>query len=148
MNTKFYVISKIDNKQYCRKNGQFTRHLRTHGLTYKDYYETYITGVTPVCACTKPLTFYQKDESYAKSCGSPKCVGKNVSVTKQSWTEEQVLQDLINKKKAAYSRTKEEVAEQVAKSKATQIAKYGMLATQTEEFKAEASATKLKKIRS
>ena len=95
-----YIKSKIDNNIYCKTNGQFTRHINSSGLTYKDYFELYVTGITPLCYCGKPKTFYQKTETYANSCGSPECVGKTISNTKSQWTVEQKLQDSINKRKA------------------------------------------------
>lgn len=30
-----YATSKIDQQRYCKTNGQFTRHLRNHDLTYR-----------------------------------------------------------------------------------------------------------------
>lgn len=121
-----YITSKIDNQVYCKKNGQFTRHLRKHNLTYKEYYEIYVTGITPLCICMKPCTFYQKDESYAKSCGKPECAGVFLSETKQNWTAEQRKRDSENKKKAAAKRTPEQIASIVEKASKTSYKKYGV----------------------
>lgn len=96
-NPEFYIESKIDSKIYCKKNGAFSRHLREHGLDYRTYWESYETGVTPLCRCMKPLSFSQIDNSYAGSCGKPICVGLNVSKAKQSISPEE--NHLINEKR-------------------------------------------------
>jgi len=121
-----YVISKIDNKNYCVSNGQFTKHLRTNQLTYQAYYEKYITGTIKLCSCSKPLTFYQKNHTYASSCGNPVCVGKTIAKSKQLWTDEQKLSDSANKKKAANAKTDKQKELQVARARATFMRKYGV----------------------
>lgn len=144
MSKAVYITSKIDGVSYCKTNGQFTRHLRSNNLTYQEYYETYISKISPKCSCGEPLTFYQKSESYANSCGNPTCVGINVSKTKQLWTDSQRLADANNKKAAANLRTPEEIAARTAKSKATFKQKYGVeWATQSIEFKDKSRKTKL-----
>jgi len=141
-----YIISKIDQHKYCKTNGHFTRHLKTHNLTYSEYYETYITGFTPLCECRKPLTFYQASESYANSCGNPKCVGNSVSSTKQSWSDEQRNADSDAKKEAANNRTPEQIAEQVAKTKETFKKKYGVeWVTASESYKEKSKQTKIER---
>ena len=126
MNQTTYITSKIDGKSYCKINGQFSRHLKTNGLTYKDYFEKYITGITPICECGRPKTFYQKTETYANSCGSKKCVGISISQTKEKWTTDQKLQDSINKKESAKFRTSEQKHRSIEKAKATFKEKYGV----------------------
>lgn len=121
-----YIESKIDNVSYCKTNGQFTRHLRNHKLTYKEYFEKYVTGYSPLCNCGKPLTFYQKTESYANSCGDVKCIGNSVSKTKSNWTTEQKHKDSENKKLAAKEKTAEQLQIQYQKAKSTFRKKYGV----------------------
>jgi hypothetical protein len=146
MKQTIYITSQIDNQSYCKTNGQFTRHLRKHNLTYKDYYEIYETQITPLCGCLKPLTFYQKTESYANSCGDVVCVGKSVSITKQAWIEEQRQQDSKNKKLSAAQKTSEQIAAQVEKSRKIFKEKYGVeWATQSEEYKQKSRQTKLER---
>lgn len=146
MNSTKYITSKIDCQSYCKINGQFTRHLREHNITFKDYYETYETHITPLCYCLRPLTFYQKDNSYANSCGDPKCVGMTISHTKKNWTDEQRSSDKTNKQYAASLRTPEQIAQQVAKASATFKEKYGVeWATQSDEYKTQSRKTKLAK---
>ena len=144
MSDAVYVKSLIDNNSYCKSNGQFTKHLQKHGMTYQEYYEKYISFQSPKCLCGASLTFYQKTESYAKSCGNPKCVGVNVSKTKQAWTVEQRLEDSNNKKSAAKLRTPDSIATKIAKSKETFRQKYGVdWATKSTEFKNKSKQTKL-----
>lgn len=141
-----YITSKIDNQSYCKTNGQFTRHLRDHSITFQEYHELYVTGVTPLCYCLKPLTFYQKDESYANSCGSPVCVGKTISDVKKNWTPEQIETDRHNKSLAAQSRTPEQTIQQKEKASKTFQSKYGVRwATQSDRYKEKSRQTKLEK---
>lgn len=121
-----YIESKIDGNSYCKTNGQFTRHLRSNGLTYQTYYEMYVTKVSPKCYCGAALTFYQNNETYANSCGDPKCVGNTISKSKQGWTEGQRLSDSANKKIAALLKTEEQKADQLSKAKRTFKARYGV----------------------
>lgn len=146
MNDTKYITSKIDNKSYCKTNGHFARHLRNNELTYKDYFEIFITGITPICYCGKPRSFYQKTESYANSCGSPICVGKTVSNTKSQWTLEQKLRDSSNKKQAAKLKTLEDKKNAVAKSRETFKQKYGVeWGSQLNSQKSKSKNTKLEK---
>jgi len=144
MSDTVYMVSKIDNNQYCITNGQFTRHLRKNNLTYQQYYEKYITGVVRTCLCGKPLKFYQRTSKYANSCGHPVCVGRLVSLTKRAWTAAQKQQDSINKRAAAANRTPEQIQNQVTKSKETFRKKYGVeWATQSDEYKVKSKTTKM-----
>jgi ATPase subunit of ABC transporter with duplicated ATPase domains len=141
-----YIESKIDGKSYCKTNGQFTRHLRSNNLTYQDYYEKFVTGSSPRCKCGNRLTFYQKTETYANSCGNPKCVGNTISIVKSNWTKEQRYQDKSNKKKAAAARSKEQIKEQVARARDTFKEKYGVeWISNLESQKERSRQTKLEK---
>lgn len=85
------ITSKIDNKVYNRTNGHFTRHLQSHGITYQEYYETYITGQKKFCPyCGLPCKLHQKDHSYTDTCGNKACASKQVSVVRLAETPEQV----------------------------------------------------------
>ena len=142
--TTQYITSLIDKNSYCKTNGQFTRHLRNHGLTYQEYYEKYVTGVKEICACGKPKTFYQRDHSYATTCGNPVCVGQSGSNTKKSWSDEKRQQDSKNKQKAATLRTVADIAAIVNKSKTTFLKKYGVeWVTQSSQYKDKSKQTKL-----
>jgi len=146
MNDTKYITSKIDNNSYCKTNGQFTRHINNNGLTYKDYFEIYITGITPLCYCGKPKSFYQKTESYANSCGSSECVGKTVSNSKSRWTAEQKIRDSANKKQAAKLKTLEDKKISVSKARKTFRKKYGVeWGSQLDSQKSKSKNTKLEK---
>lgn len=121
-----YIESKLDNQKYCKSNGQFTRHLRQHNLTYQQYFEQYVTKLSPKCECGSPLSFYQKTETYANSCGHAKCVGKSVSTTKQNLPEEIKKQQSKNYSNAQHQKTKEQRQAEVDKKKETYIKNYGV----------------------
>jgi hypothetical protein len=141
-----YEESKLDNHLYCRTNGQFTRHLREYSLSYQDYYEKYITGIAPTCRCGNKLSFYQHNNSYAKSCGADACVGKSISASKQNSPLEIKQQQSKNYSAAHANKTTEQLAFEHEKRKATCLSKYGVSAvTQTEEFKKKAKSAKLAK---
>lgn len=136
----------MDSKQYCKTNGQFTRHLRDNNLTYQLYFETYVSGYTPLCLCGKPLTFYQNSETYANSCGDATCVGRSVSASKSQWTVEEKHRDSVNKKLAAARRTDDDIKISVTKAKETFIKKYGTAwVTQSAEFKTNAAKSKMER---
>lgn len=140
-----YIISKIDGLEYCKINGQFSRHLRNNGITYQEYYEKYITGKVELCSCGKSKTFYQHNHTYASSCGDSICVGKTIREVKSRWSDEKRKTDSENKSRAMRSRSVEEVKMHVDKIKETQILKYGSLACQTDEFKEKSKLTKLQR---
>ena len=141
-----YQTSKIDNITYCMTNGQFTRHLRENNLTYQQYYEKYVTGVSPKCECGASLTFYQRNQTYANSCGSPACVGKTVSRVKQSLPAEVKATQSENYRKAHANKTIEQKHQEYESRKATCLTKYGVpWPTKTTEFKEKAKSSKLAK---
>src|ERR1035437_911839 len=93
-----YIESKIDGNSYNRSNGHFTKHLRSHGITYQDYYETYITGLKEFCQfCGKPRHLNQAHHTYTDTCGTKKCVNKNVSQIRLAEDNETKLK--INEKR-------------------------------------------------
>lgn len=89
-----YTISKIDGEEYCVKNGQFTRHLRQHGLTAEEYYVQYEGMQRRYCDCGKVCSFKASQMTYVNSCGSQKCTNLSISRAKQNFTEEQHQQRL------------------------------------------------------
>lgn len=142
-----YIESKIDGKRYCKDNGHFTKHLRKHNMSYQQYYETHVTGIEEKCVhCGCPKTFYQKSESYATTCGAPVCVGKEISLTKQNWTDDQRISDSDSKKLALSSRTGAYYENRKLKITTTSLKKYGTeYPTQSEEFKNKSKKSKLEK---
>jgi hypothetical protein len=147
MSEATYITSIIDNARYCKSNGQFTKHLRNNNISYQQYYEKYITGIEEQCLhCNSPKTFYQKDHTYGKTCGSTACVGKEVHTTKSQWSKEQQENDRTNKKFAASQRTVDEYNEIIRKRKDTNLVKFGVVhSTQSANNKNKSRATKLRK---
>lgn len=80
-----YVISPIDNKQYCRKNGQFRRHLIQHGFaTYQQFFEAYYpTKIQRCCICEKVSAFNQYKMTYKPTCGNKICANQLSSLKKK-----------------------------------------------------------------
>lgn len=140
LNMDKYIVSKIDNKQYCKINGQFTRYLKSNGLSYQEYYEQYVTGVKQLCGCGKPKTFYQKDHTYANSCGDPKCVGNTISEVKANWTDEQRMRDSENKRKASATLDHATIKQ---KAKQTYKGRYGSEWANSDQQKVRSKKTKL-----
>ncbi len=78
--TSKYVISPIDNKKYCRKNGQFLRHLKSNGYDdYRHFYEDYYPLEVRKCACGNKCTFDKTKMTYKKTCGTKSCANKITS---------------------------------------------------------------------
>lgn len=123
-----YIKSKIDNKEYCVSNGHFSRHLRSNDLTYRDYYESYETGITPLCHCYRPLKFYQKTNSYAQTCGNQKCAAQIRNVERLNRTEDQIEKEYANRKKAWTTRSKSQRQKISLKRKETCLERYGEIA--------------------
>lgn len=144
MGKTIYVTSKINKKEYCKTNGHFTRHLKKNGLTYQQYYEKYITKKQMLCMCGKSKTFYQQSETYANSCGDSVCIGKLIKETKANWTTEQRLNDSVNKKKWAKSRTREDLDKSREIRKQTNNKRYGVdYTTQASTMMEKSKITKL-----
>lgn len=144
MSKATYLLSPIDGNTYCKTNGKFTIHLREYGLTYQDYYETYILGYCPICACGSKVTMNVSTHLHPRSCGKPVCVGKITSDVKQNWTPEQREQDSANKKAASAAETPEKKQQRNDKRKATNLKNHGVeWSTQSETMKSKSKQTKL-----
>lgn len=95
-----YLQSKLDNKKYCVTNGQFQRHLNIRKITALDYFESYISKVTPLCEfCLNRLSSVRHsidDFEYYISCGTRKCKGKAISNTKLKFSDKK--KQSINRK--------------------------------------------------
>lgn len=117
-----YIVSEIDDQRYCRSNGHFTRHLREQNLTYQEYYEKYITGIIELCLfCGKLKKFYQKDHTYADTCGGPICVGKQISITKSKFTDEQWTNQKTAYNETMAEKTDEEIIAMYKKRRETNL---------------------------
>lgn len=140
-------ISLIDGNEYCWSNGQFSRHLRSHGLDYQDYYEKYITGEAQKCPfCGARKKFYQEKNSYANTCGSPTCVGLQVKKIKSTWTKEKRAEVVSKRIKTIQSRSEEEKERLCRKIKEKLLETRGVESIfYLEEFKLKSRKTKMER---
>lgn len=127
MTQAIYVVSLIDNQRYCKTNGQFSRHLKSHNLTYRQYYEKYITGVNEMCPfCNEPKKFYQKSNSYAQTCCSNDCISKVLVKKHQNTSAEAKKQTSLKKSSAWSKKSTDELTDISNKRKSTLMEKYGV----------------------
>lgn len=147
MSNEKYIKSPFDGNLYCVVNGKFKRHLTENNTTFKEYWESYVTGVTPICPfCLAEVQFQQGQRTYSNTCGKKECKNKAISETKQNWTNEQRLLDSDNKKKAFKAKTPAEIASIQQTRKDTCLEKYGVeYTTQTKQMKAATARTKLER---
>lgn len=104
-----YVISPLDNRQYCRKNGQFLRHLRKNGFaSYQEFFDGVFPTHIKVCPCGNKCSFDQHKMEYLRSCGNRSCVGKVTSRVKRNFTEEQWKTQVIKYRQTMSLKSKEE----------------------------------------
>lgn len=90
MLTGKYVISPIDNKQYCRKNGQFLRHIILHGYTgYQNFFESLNPDQIKNCTCGKKCVFDIRKMKYKQTCGDKVCTSRITSKIRQNRTSEE-----------------------------------------------------------
>lgn len=81
-----YVLSLIDNKEYCKSTGKFNLHLKEHGLSEEEYVEKYEDGKPLTCAScgTRHLfdkgTWLWNETCHVRKCGlsSWKIAAKNM----------------------------------------------------------------------
>jgi hypothetical protein len=110
-----YTTSKLDGASYCTSNGHFARHLRANNITQRDYHETYITGVTPLCdiCWTRPLSIGNSKSAivYRNTCGSRACAGAKISAARQSFTDEDWEAQTARYRATMSAKSVEEIAE-------------------------------------
>lgn len=96
------MVSPIDNQTYCRKNGQFLRHLRKNGyVDYQHFFETFYPDAIQYCPiCGNKSSFRPNKMGYAQTCGTKTCASEISSKVKQNFTEEQ-----HEKRKQKYQQT-------------------------------------------
>lgn len=146
MSNTIYLKSPLDGNLYCKTSGHFTLHLKKHGLTYQDYYETYVLGYCPTCACGSKLTLYVGTDTHARSCGKRACVGKITSEVKQNWTPEQRKKDSDNKKAALAAETPEKKQQRKDKCKETCLDRFGVeFSGQSDQQKEKSKKTKFER---
>ena len=120
-----YVISKLDNNEYCQTNGQFTRHIISNGHTLQSYYEAFIGNVELCQYCNNVKSFISMSKGYYDTCGDHICRGKSISNSKQNITDAQRKIQSENIKSSINSKSSEELDAINIKRKATNILKYG-----------------------
>ena len=137
------MISLIDGVDYARANGTFTRHLRSHGLTYQEYHETHVTGVCPLCeACGGQVPLRQRNNTYARTCGSKQCAGAMIAQTYQSKTSDEKQTIASKRSRTARSRSEQQISESTSKRKSTTRDRWGVdHPMQLAQVKAKVAAT-------
>lgn len=103
-----YVISKIDGKEYCRKNGQFFRHLKLHGHNYHTYYITFLDQKEFCPYCDKEKSFRPNQMIYCATCGHQLCVDRERSRVKLNFTKEKEQQRIKKFQQTMFQKTEEE----------------------------------------
>jgi hypothetical protein len=69
-----YVLSLIDNKEYCKSTGKFNLHLKEHGLTEEEYVQKYEGGQPLICkACGTRHLFDKGTWLWNETCHVRKC---------------------------------------------------------------------------
>jgi hypothetical protein len=69
-----FVKSPLDGQVYCRKNGEFFRHLVENGIpSYSNLIERLHPEKVQTCKCGKIASFRQASMTYLSCCGSPEC---------------------------------------------------------------------------
>lgn len=86
-----YVTSPIDGNTYCRKNGEFARHIASHGFSYQTLFE-HFNGADAIswCRCGEKCAFLTATMSYRPTCGRKLCANKLSSEVKLARTDEQL----------------------------------------------------------
>lgn len=136
-----YVLSKIDEKEYCKTNGHFNRYLEKNGLTEEEYFSTYI-GERKYCYCNKVCTFEKHIWEYLPTCGHAICVGKEISKSISLQSKDQLKEISLKKSiglKKHYSSpkgllTKQKILDKITKEGVQEIAKSKRMITCKERY--------------
>lgn len=125
--TAKFVISPIDNKTYCRKNGQFLRHIRAHGHQgYQDWFESTYPNLIRYCACGKKCSFVEKKMSYRPTCGDKECANLLSSKIKSEFTDEQKRARAAKYRTTMSKKSPEELNQIKASRRSSWVNKYGV----------------------
>lgn len=120
-----YLKSEIDGQIYCKDNGSFFRHIKSHGYDHRTYYETFITKKTETCPICQqsPKVFYKKESRYGDTCGDKKCAGKYHWLNK---TPEKIKEIGEARSLLWAEKSDEQIADILKKRKDTLIANHGV----------------------
>lgn len=112
-----YVLSLIDNKEYCKSTGKFNLHLKEHGLTEEEYVQKYEGGQPLICkACGTRHLFDKGTWLWSQTCHVRKCELSSWKISAQSMDKE-----VHGKKSSVWRQDKEKVANaDAARHKANQ----------------------------
>lgn len=121
-----YVISPIDGNSYCRKNGQFLRHIRDHGYQgYQDWFELTYPDKIQYCKCGNKCSFVDKKMSYRPTCGQKKCANALSSEIKSQFTDNQHKQRADKYRESMSRKSPDELRRINDSRKTTCVNKYG-----------------------
>lgn len=89
------IKCEICGKEFKSCGGNLSKHLRTHGITSKEYYDKYLDPSPHVCSCCGVETkFLSMTKGYAKIC--PKCSRvEAVKKTRERWLEEYGVENVF-----------------------------------------------------
>lgn len=89
-----FVISPLDGLQYCRKNGDFFRHLTNFGLnSYADLVEKLHPELVTYCACGARNDFNSNTMVFKTSCAAKSCRTAVRAATTARWRRDQSPQE-------------------------------------------------------
>lgn len=121
-----YVISPINGKQYCRKNGQFLRHIKANGYdSYQTLFDYFFKSDIKYCACGNKSSFDERNMVYLRSCGARSCVGKVTSTVKQSFSADKWAAQKTAFRKTMSDKSDGEIERTTKKREQTCVNKYG-----------------------
>ncbi|PPD55684.1 MAG: hypothetical protein CTY12_00060 [Methylotenera sp.] len=105
-----FVISPIDGQQYCRKNGQFLRHLISNGYAgYQDFYEQCYPQEIQRCECGNKCLFDVRKMKYKQTCGTKECANTITSIIRQNRTDKEWEDWKLKYKETMLLKTEEEL---------------------------------------
>lgn len=104
-----YITSPIDGKTYCKKNGQFMRHVLAHGYTSlaELYFDMFPANIK-LCTCGKVCLFNSGTLTYKATCGNKTCANKASSICKSTRTTDQKEETLQKYRASMNNKTPEE----------------------------------------
>lgn len=118
-----YVVSPIDGVEYCRKNGQFLKHIRSHGYTYQSLFEHFNPPeAIEYCRCGRKCNFVNATMSYRQTCGNKECASAITSDIRNSRTPEEWDAWKQKHQLALANKTPEELQNDIDRRRATAIA--------------------------
>lgn len=76
-----YILSSIDNKKYCKSNGQFARHLSDNKISEEEYVSKFKGLKIPYCeSCGNKFKFLSSTWEWSKHCKIKKCKENGINL--------------------------------------------------------------------